>query len=126
MSFADIVEIAYYFWHTKHVKLDEFQNTVGHSRPTLTGWLTQCPEVCSISIQIEPKIIGTETKQVQINKRHFSGRRKYGKNRLTKGDISKSRKRKRNEKNYSNEDEICDVQGVEKIIEYPDLRYFEQ
>ncbi len=79
----------------------EIEYNTGHSSSTVIDWLNLMREVCTHSVEAEPKMVGTAENPVQIDESYFSGRRKYGKGRLMRGNLDEQ-----NENGDGNGEEI--------------------
>ena len=77
----------------------------GHSSHTIGNWWQMCRQICSATMDKQQKFCGTSDAPIQIDESYFSGRRKYNRGRLQKGD----KRRKHEEKEDDNdEDEFED------------------
>lgn len=87
LPLRDIVELMWFFLHSRMTS-KQLAYVTGHGVQAVTDWKNLMREVCQQSLEAEPKMVGTATDPIQIDESFFSGRRKYGKGRLLKGNIS--------------------------------------
>lgn len=71
---------------------------LGHGSSTVVEWLSICREVCSLLIENEPLMIGTDESAIKIDENFFRGRQKYGSGCMLEGDRVPQGKLKREKK----------------------------
>ena len=74
----------------------------GHSIHKIVNWWQMCRQICSVTMDKQPKFRGTSEAPIQIDEPFFSGSRKYNRGRLEKGD----KRRKCARKGDNDEDEF--------------------
>ena len=90
LKFVDIVQISW-LWCYSGMTIAQAAKAAGVAKQTLCNWYAKCRHICSISELTIPKMKGTQTEPIQVDESYFSGRRKYNRGRLAKGDKRSSR-----------------------------------
>ncbi len=76
---AEIIRITYYYFTAPEMKLDNVHEITGYSRQALVDWHSMIREVCSLVLARQPKLEGSETNPIQVDKALFRGKRKSSK-----------------------------------------------
>ena len=87
---VDILQIAW-MWCYSGMTINETSDAVGVAKQTISDWFEKCRHVCSTTELLLPKMRGTPEQPIQVDESYFSGRRKYNRGRLAKGDKRSSR-----------------------------------
>ena len=85
LSICSIVRLEYFFVYST-CTVRQLEHICGNSSKTICGWFHLFREVCSLSINSLPQLVGTEENSVQIDEALFRGKAKYGRGRRLKGD----------------------------------------
>lgn len=75
-----------YEWIYSISTVQQLMTRTGHARQTIIDWSNLMRQVCTLSINSQPKYRGTVLSPIQIHESTFSGRRKYNRGRLRAGD----------------------------------------
>lgn len=89
LPLAQILELMYLFLHFRLTQ-SQCVYATKHSEHTVVDWNNLMREVCSHSLESEPKMVGRLENPVQIDESFFSGGRKYNRGRLLYGNITAS------------------------------------
>ena len=85
LRLCDIVTIVW-LWCYSSMPTSRAAKAAEVSKNTLISWYAACREVCSRTETALPKMLGTPEEPIQVDESYFSGRRKYNRGRLRKGD----------------------------------------
>lgn len=89
MRLTQIVRLVY-LWLNTTSTVRQMAAMTGLGTPTVLDWMNFCRNVCTVSLDKSPKMVGTNSHPVQIDESYHAGRRKYNRGRLNKGDKLKS------------------------------------
>lgn len=82
---------------------------------TVVDWNNLMREVCSHSLEAEPKMVGTIENPIQIDESFFSGRRKYNRGRLLQGNRAQPETENPDAQDWGDEDPVND-DGTQNAI----------
>lgn len=88
LSLVRIIHFVYK-WLYDQDSIEKREVKTGLWDNTIMKWNQLCRDVCTQVLQHRPKYARTSSAPVQIDEAYFSGRRKYNRGRLRKGDVKK-------------------------------------
>ena len=81
MALNEVLEIVYLFVAAP-MTIRQAANITHHSLKKITHWWGLCREVCSMTMERQPRYFGTTNQPIQVDESFFSKWRKYGRGRL--------------------------------------------
>lgn len=85
LSLNQILALIWLFIYGK-CTIREAVEITKHSTATVVEWWHMCRRVCTATLDLQPKFVGTHESPVQIDESYFSGKRKYNRGRMMEGD----------------------------------------
>lgn len=104
LSICKTLELLWIFLYSR-MTIREVSNVTDISITTIILYYRRFRHVCTLSLSIQPKMIGTDTDSVQVDESFFSGRRKYNRGRPLAGD----KKNKKAQEKPNVDDEYVDT-----------------
>lgn len=87
IKLSDILQLSW-LWCYSGMSYAQAAKAAGVSKDTVVNWFKVCRRVCGSSESALPKMIGTLEEPIQVDESYFSGRRKYNRGRMQRGDKS--------------------------------------